>query len=641
MVSAPSGGDRSLRSFLLQKLSVVSVTFLLFLFSPLSLSFSAAAAVPEPVKAEAPEEATDPVTSLAGAMTSSASTDEINSEKYRKLTRPGREKRYRKLLQITSGADSVRFEVYDSSTSKIIVTRTTALLSLSDSSLLADNGILFAPEEVIVGQAIVNLGKVHLVSDSIYPHPRVPGENVTTISLWQRRNPRPATKTPYLRGILATGAIHSPAESFVRGSILSFGGDITIDGEVNHSVISLGGNISIGAGAVVRDHVVSLGGKVSVEDGSTVYGYLIPTVGGHSPARRIRPWTRQSHNLSPVPAFSYNRVDGLTPFIGWKFSDADSALPEIKLNLGVAIASERQRISFTIRQPLVNKGRLSAEASLYKVLKNNDDGLLPQWQNTILSLIGTADYQNYYESEGGRLGLIYSASATTHLRLFFTSEKLKSLPATLELWSLFGGDKDFPENYQGFSAAERVLSNAGFEGKRNVALELAFDVSNKKRTRDPHTEWSAFAHLEKSVAGWKSDFSFTRYSLGYSLRHRLSDVMTVNNRLRYNGSTGSLPLFRSFFLGGYRWLRGYDHYEYYGDENLALALDYGLNLDELGAEFLTLWLYYDAGFSSQAGVSSSLLQSVGLGLSLNGLLRLNLARQLDRSDPQYRWTVEF
>jgi outer membrane protein assembly factor BamA len=138
-----------------------------------------------------------------------------------------------------------------------------------------------------------------------------------------------------------------------------------------------------------------------------------------------------------------------------------------------------------------------------------------------------------------------------------------------------------------------------------------------------------------------SEFSFTRGLAEASLFHPLNRYADLEIQTLLGASSGELPLYRQFYLGGYRWLRGYERFEFVGDAFWAAAVDYGIDLRAAGLDQFTFWLFYDVGSIRGLDSERRYYNSVGLGLSIDRTIRLNFAHRLDRSDPDIRFSVDF
>ncbi|MFQ5607525.1 MAG: BamA/TamA family outer membrane protein [Candidatus Zixiibacteriota bacterium] len=561
-------------------------------------------------------------------------------QKYKKYTSVRKSRRYQKVLQLTAIEDSLTLTVFDLSGGEISSRAQMALRNIQD----RNSGIEIDQDGIEILGSRIDFRQIRKITDSVYRSPTRRNGRVVDIVFWTTPEAARVSRLSPANRLLFGENFETPQGSFIRGSVVSFAGDLRINGEVNHSVVSFGGDITIGSSGVIRDHAIALSGQVKLEPGANVYGHILTELGPQRLARRERPWRYERQKLGFTPSFAYNRVDGFAPRIGWSFTDADTTLPELKLNYGIGATSERQRGRFSIKQPLAGRGRLSLAAAAYKELKSDDDALIPEWQNTLLALISTTDYKNYYEAEGGEAGLVYMPRRETELSLTVFSDDLGLLPANPQLWSMFGGDKRFPQNYQGLTAS--VLDSAAREisGKRLSGLRFLASFKSKHSLAERRTDWRLGAVVEKGLKDFESDFEFLRYDISGLLSHNLNRYSVVRLRTRVGSSAGGLPVVRRFSLGGYRWLRGYEHKEFYGTEFWASTVDYGVELQPVGLSSLKFWLFYDVAqirFDGTPGSEGPVYHSLGFGLGIGNSLRLNLARRLDVSDPDLRVAVEF
>jgi len=569
---------------------------------------------------------------------SSAVASGGDAPKYQKYIRQTRKTKLIPLARFMSLRDSVSIQLFSQDSGVV----TTELESALDNLYDAGSGFSVTPNGFTVLGRAVAFASIYKATDSVYSDTEYASDKTVTVTFWTtpsgtpRNRPRPASR------ILSKKEFHIPQGGFIRGTVINFAGDVVVDGEVNHSIIVFGGNITVGVTGVVRDHAVALGGQVSVASGSQVYGYVLPELSGHRVRRPERPWTAEKQRLSFVPSFTYNRVDGLAPRIGWKFTDADSVLPELKLTYGIALTSGRQRYRFSARQPLFGASGFSVVGAFYQELKSDDDNLLPEWQNTLYSLLTTTDYKNYYEAEGGSLGFSYHHFQQFTFALDFYTDRLKTIHSSRELWSLFGGDKKFYPNYQGIPSALADSARVEFDNRRSAGLILSATARSKKVFTVRKTQWRSRLTIEKALSGLGSDFSFTRYSFTGAYETYVTKYSTFTARGRLRTADGDLPLYRKFFDGGYRWLRGFSHKEFMGTSDWTVALDYGVSFKGAGVDFLKLWMFYDLGqITDKTSFSDTqLLQSLGVGLAVSDFVRLNFARRLDQSDPSWRIAVE-
>ncbi|MDP3014001.1 MAG: polymer-forming cytoskeletal protein, partial [Candidatus Subteraquimicrobiales bacterium] len=67
-------------------------------------------------------------------------------------------------------------------------------------------------------------------------------------------------------------------DEVIEGSIVIFGGDATIAGEVEKDVVVFGGDIDLKSTAVIHRDLVSFGGKVTREEGAKVLGSEVTNI---------------------------------------------------------------------------------------------------------------------------------------------------------------------------------------------------------------------------------------------------------------------------------------------------------------------------------------------------------------------------
>ncbi len=582
----------------------------------------------------------------AGEAVAAAESGAGSTPKYQKYVRHAKKTKLIPLAKFVAVRDSVSIRLFSGDSGVV-----TSELESSTESLF-DNGSGFSvtPEGFVVLGREVLFSSIDKATDSVYKDPDRTSDRIVVVTFWTTSATTESTSQSGKRRSSARSAsrvlneknFHIPQGGFIRGSVINFAGDVVVDGEVNHSVIVFGGDVTVGVTGVVRDHVVALGGHVTVASGSKVYGYILPNISGHRVRRPERPWTAEKQLLSFVPSFTYNRVDGFAPRIGWKFTDVDSTLPELKLTYGMALTSERQRYRFSARQPLFGASGFSVNGALYQELKSDDDNLLPEWQNTLYSLLTTTDYKNYYEAEGGSFGISYDHLQRFTFALDFYTDKIRTIRSTRELWSLFSGDKKFYPNYQGIPSALADSARVEFDDKRAAGLIFSITAHSKKVFAVRKTQWRSRLTVERALSDFNSDFSFTRYTLAGQYETDVTKYTTLIARGRLRTSDGDLPLYRKFFNGGYHWLRGFNHKEFMGTKDWTLALDYGVSFKGAGVDFLEFWMFYDAGQIADhiSFNDTQLLQSLGVGLAVGDFIRLNFARRLDRSDPSWRIAVE-
>lgn len=461
-------------------------------------------------------------------------------------------------------------------------------------------------------------------------------EDGTTVSFKKKAGSSLMTADSKRNRIVFLDDIKIDPQQFVRGAAVSFWGNITVDGEVNEDVVAVFGDITIGDGAVIRGDVLAINGRIDVSGKATIYGEVQSSdlKKKYSYSRRRR-WQRRDKYFETYGRFSYNRVDGATPYLGFRFIDEDSLLPQVKAYAGYAFASERARFYFGIEQSIFKKHLVSVGGEAYRKLGSDDEHIVSDVHNTIFALMATEDYHDFYEAEGlyfyTAIRPLYGLKIESGVRV----EKYRMLDAHPELWSLFGGSKVFQTNFASLPDDIRAAGRAMVDGNEMVAAILNIEYQSANIDTRRRSSWTGLVNIEWVPNKANDDFSFARYWFSLNHSYKLNHQFGLLTEINVGASDKNLPIHRLYYLGGLNTLAGYDHKEFFGRQFWNAALEYYYDLPRTD---LNLWLFYNIG---QVAEKFDLLdeteirQSIGLGVSLDDGLRFDVARRLDRSESVY------
>ncbi len=425
------------------------------------------------------------------------------------------------------------------------------------------------------------------------------------------------------------GNVAVPDSEFVRGALFCVKGDISIAGEVNRDVISLFGDITIGASASLRDDAIAITGKILAAKEATVYGILYE--GGNRveyAAHRI------TDALTWLEDFRYNRVDGAAIYAGMKYRDPDSVLPTVWGMAGYAFESERWRWELGAEQAILRRVPAVIGVTHYRREASDDDWLLGERENTAFALLATEDYKDYYEAEGATAYLNSHPINELKVTVGYRYEETNWLYANQNLWSLFGGSKRFPLNFRSVDSTARQIGIAEIDSSELGAIYLAADYDTRDKD-DPFdkTAWHLSLDFEMSKPGLKSSFDYNRYALTARRYQCLTDWSCLILRGRFGNSDGYLPMHKRFFLGGLGSLRGYDQKEFIGTRYWLANIEYRVQLAK--PEFVGLAGFWDAGKNANDAKLNGdieVKQSIGAAVYLGDDLSIRLAERLDRSN---------
>lgn len=440
--------------------------------------------------------------------------------------------------------------------------------------------------------------------------------------------------------ILARSDIVVDSGRFVRGIVLSVDGDITINGEVNKDIFTCLGDVVIADGAVVRGDVISLFGTVTASDQAVIYGRIADS--------RAAKAYRRARGVKPGAAFKidggfgYNRVDGFLPWGRTTLRFGDSSLPILRLQGGYAFAAERLRVRASLQQRVASAPTTTLQLSAQQWLSGNSEELIGWDENSVLSLVAGSDALDYFEFRGGTLGLTIAPSGQFQTTVQFAAGELSAQKAHRNLWSLFGGNGSFRDNYERDGVTDR---EAGIARRDSASLrELSFSVEWRSRTAaaDPRNAyWQADFSWLVSERAWRASESYRLFSGSLFRQQPLSDQFVFRTRLTAVGGSDDRPLDRTAYLGGVGTLHGYREkafagsHAWYWQSELQWWLRSG---------FIAIAPLYETGkISATSSISDSpLLLDAGCSLYLGPVFKLTAARRLDRGfDRPVRVTARF
>jgi hypothetical protein len=419
-------------------------------------------------------------------------------------------------------------------------------------------------------------------------------------------------------------------DEFVRGVILSITGNIEVYGEVNRDIVSIFGDVYIGPGAVARGDIASVSGRIDVAKDASVYGEVFS--GGNYGERRQHRFYCKEKAISFSGTFKYNRVDGATPYAGLRFDDHDSLLPSIWAVGGYAFESERWRYDIGLEQTLWRSRPLAIGGSFYCRLASDDDWLLTDDENLIFTLLATEDFKDYYEAEGGSIYLAFKPLKTISLETRYRFEQTKWLDAHPQLWSLFGGDKQFKPNFNRVEADFRNKSIVEIDTTVNAYLSGRIEF-NTRSAEDPfdRSAWHFIGDIQWSHPDLNSDFDYRRYTIALDRYQKIHRRVMLLMRGMYGGSDGYLPMYKRFYLGGLGTLHGYKHKEFMGTRFWMANVEYRIDFPRTDLAASIFWDGGQIANDAKLGRDIEVKHSLGVGVFFGDDIRVNISKRLDRS----------
>jgi len=557
--------------------------------------------------------------------------DSIGQDKYKSYDWEAKEKEY------------IKFELAGEKTLMTFYAKDTSRTYEFDYSDVATS-----PEGIWIDDKQLFQKEAFIFDDSLYPL-----ENIDKVEILAGRKRTEVTFIRTTREIITRFSkgknnlistidpVMISEKQFIRGSVINFWGNITINGEVNEDVVAVYGDITIGPTAVIRGDVVAINGRIDLDREASIYGevesadsrddYSFDRLTRGSPGQKV---------FSTYARFYYNRVDGAAPYLGVQFIDEDSLLPRFLIYGGYGFESERWRYHFGFEHSFFKYNPLTFGASYYKKLKSKDDWIVNEGNNTAYALIAGKDYRDYYEATGGRFFVRYHPYSAMFFELGGHIEEHKWLEGHPNMWAFFGGDKKFRKNFSSVTDAIRTNGIETIDGLEIKSL-IGHAQFDDRREIDIYDESFNLARIQIEYApeSWNDSVHFTRYMIRLGRHQAITENLGIFGMATFGGSEGNLPMHRKFFVGGLNTIHGYDYKEFMGDK--FWLTDFQMRMTIPGTN-INGWLFHNAGQITLQGLNlsdSDIKQSVGVGVSFEDSFRINLSRRLDSEDASLKMNV--
>ncbi|MFQ5453133.1 MAG: BamA/TamA family outer membrane protein [Candidatus Zixiibacteriota bacterium] len=526
-------------------------------------------------------------------------------------------------FEITYSKKDIKIKTIDKNEPNILIIPRNSI-NITDGIVYSDGTILFDKEGLIYNNN-------HFYYDNITDTRIIDNDKYITIT-FMTTNSGQSKSSRFKKGnlITANDKIIIEKNDFIRGILFSVTGNIEVYGEVNKDIISLFGDVNIKSSAVARGDIASITGKIDVAREASVYGeiYFTPQKG----IKRKHRYTRNKNYFSISGSFKYNRVDGLACYTGIKFKDSDSLLPTVWGNIGYGFNSKRGRYDFGMEQTLFHSPIIIAGGSLFRKLASGDDWLLDNNENLVFTLLVTEDFKDYYEAEGGTGYLKFIPQPNLLFESHYYMEETKWLEANRHLWSLFGGDKLFNDNFGWVDDNFRNPSIEEIDSTTNAYWynKIDWDTRPDGNFFDK-SSWHITADWEWSHNNLKSDFTYHRYTINVRRYQQVNKWAMIIIRGMYAGSDGYLPMYKRFYLGGLGTLRGYKHKEFMGTKFWMVNSEYRINPPGNNKAVSIFWDIAQIANDSKLDSNVEIKNNLGIALYFGDSFKISLAKRLDRS----------
>jgi hypothetical protein len=494
----------------------------------------------------------------------------------------------------------------------------------SGHQILLRDRVLISEDSLFVGSKVINLAEM------------MPSEVTSTRSLCKVTLTKQDGSTRSRRGternrFASFQRLSIPAGDFVRGNALCIGNELVVEGEVNGNVVSLFGDVKLMSSAVCQRDVLAIGGSVHKNRMARVNGTYQSTDNWHQVKARYHRKSREDKSAVDFGmGAAYNRVDGLSVMPEIAFQSEEKFMPKFYFKYGYGFASKRSVYQLGIEQKLFDYNQTKLGGSVYRLTKTEDDWISRNGENSFYAVLAREDFRDYYGAEGGNVYVEQSLGFAHTFRVEYSYESLSWLPAHTGLWSLFGGDKRFRQNFSSVDAPRRNAAVSDYDKSEAVLkTSYVFNTVEDERGEMARAGWVGGVHYEHSSCRLGSDFAFDRFIIELRRYQPLTYMQNFNVRLMYGGANGNLPLHRLFYLGGIRTLRGFDIKQFYGSRMAMANCEYVVDFPKTAVGLALLFDIGKTGWESDFLSKGEWRGDVGIGVRFDDWLRLELTRQIN------------
>ncbi len=425
------------------------------------------------------------------------------------------------------------------------------------------------------------------------------------------------------------------------------GGDLTVNGQIDGQFTVIGGDVYIKPNAVVNGRIVAIGGEVHKDEGARINGRIIETnlsqgltykdthdedssVKGKSDfSLKERSWYAKRSWIHPKTSwFIYNRNEGLfiTPF-NYKWDRRSLSNLRLNLSAGWRFGQDEAAGRITMEGYFLNR-MIILYGSAFRESRTDDFYRLPELENSLASILGRQDFYDRWDELGSEGGVGIDLP-WIRIKASYVIAEVDSIPVDENVWSVFNDNRLVRENL------DIIPGNT-----ESLRLTFAF----KPRKFSPYESGIAlFANLEDVVAA--DSYDTYQRALGMAIAGlEITPGVVIRGRLVAGTSTGTLPGFRYFSVGGLGSIAAYPYKLQTGDQFVQLNgelvfapdfLDNDITLIVFG-DTGNAWMRSDYELTDIDSIIENGKSSAGIGFGFADDddidLRFNIARPLDGTD---------
>lgn len=368
------------------------------------------------------------------------------------------------------------------------------------------------------------------------------------------------------------------ADEIIHGDVVVMQGDLRIMGTVTGNAVVSFGDVLIDSGAVIHGDVVALRGKITVDEYAEITGEVVESrlfdISLDEPSWNSK-WDsdddyddedeEKCSDADLDARMAYNKVDGF--FLGMMVPKVlhHHFLPKITFHGygGYGFSNDRWQYYAEADKWFFEDNILEFGVEMHDLTDTDDNWIIENEENSLAAFFIHEDFRDYFYRRGFGAHIGQTFEDFLKLKIKYLADNY-SMTENNTNWALFGGNKDFRENF----------SFIGPDANIWPGMMRSLTASAEMKMLDGDLIMSA----SSEYAGYEleGDFEFMRHifeTKGYFLlgRHEGLDF-----RLRLGTSQDDLPPQKFFTLGGISTLRGFGHKEFYGKHLALLNVEYRL-----------------------------------------------------------------
>jgi hypothetical protein len=418
-----------------------------------------------------------------------------------------------------------------------------------------------------------------------------------------------------------SGPLVLTSDSAYSGGLLVLGRPTYLASSVHGDVVVVGADLFLRPGVAVQGRAVAIGGTVSGTTlGSVANGtlslrdetYDLTREGDHYSLvhRELLAEDREPViSLAGLQGFltpSYDRVDGLSLPVGIAIAPAGEL---IRLQLDGTYRSRLGTVDPGAKLTIAPSSRFRLEARGSRTTRTNDDWIYSNLVNSITTFFAGTDTRNYFRSTGVDARAIFTIDRTSYIiepYVGFRAERVRSISATGDVWTMFGRDDSLRTKRPNPFVQEGDIQSA----LAGVEWQLpGEDVTG-----------SGYLRAEQSFDPPAGSSDFFQFTFHGTVQFPTFGTQSLHVKVHAVTSSGDVvPAARYAYLGGSGTLATLDLLEQGGSELLYVENRYLIPIERFALPFVGTPILSIRDAFGSAGVNSlpSFQHEVGAGLGVS------------------------